>query len=190
MNSCQLECPYLGPFEEQLYRGFITNWCPEYEAPDENLYCKLPSEVEIGCTFHYRGSCLQCSDPNTGVYPPHEAEYYMEDEESNIFYMFEHTPYQSFLTRNSLRKSCQIPHCFYANADNTECLVCNNRETGLKMIDDFIDDNFEFYYDNGYIEESPATDYPFMFDLMLSFYKVNMQMGEENYYLAHDGTCV
>lgn len=42
------------------------------------------------------------------------------------------------------------------------------------MIDDFIDDNFEFYYANGYIEESPVTDYPFMFDLMLSFYKVNM----------------
>ena len=58
------------------------------------------------------------------------------------------------------------------------------------MIDDFIDDNFEFYYDNGYIEQSAVTDYPFMFDLMLSFYKVNMQMGEENYYLANDGTCV
>ncbi len=115
----------------------------------------------------------------------------MEDEESNIFSMIEHTPYQSFLTRNSLRKSCAIPHCFFANADNTECLICNNRETGIKLIDDFIDDNFEFYYANGYIENSFVTDYPYTFDLMLSFYKVNMQMDEENFYLSSEtNTCV
>lgn len=103
--------------------------------------------------------------------------------------MLEHTPFQSFFTRNSLRKSCAIPHCFYGTHDNTECLVCNNRDTGLKLFDDFIDDNFEFYYDNDYIEDAPTVfkDYPFMIDLMLSFYKVNMQMGEENYYLTDDG---
>lgn len=127
----------------------------------------------------------------TGKYPPHESGYYLEDEEYNVFNTIGHTPYQSFFSRNSLRRSCAIPHCFYANEDNTECQICNTRETGLKLFDDFIDDNFEFYYDNGYIEysQSSIAD-PFMFELMLSFYKVNMEMGEENYYLSPDKTCV
>jgi len=42
-----------------------------------------------------------------------------------------------------------------------------------------------------YIEDSEITSYPFMFELMLSFFKVNMQLGEENYYLSlEDYTCV
>ena len=114
----------------------------------------------------------------------------MEDEETNIFNLITHTPYQSFLTRNSLRKSCQIPHCFFANHDNTECQICNNRETGIKLFDDFLDDNFEFYFAEQYIEDSLLSHYPYMFDLMLSFYKVRHQFGEENFYLTNDHQCV
>ena len=39
VGVCQRECPYIGPEEEQLFRGFITEWCPIGTMPDENLHC-------------------------------------------------------------------------------------------------------------------------------------------------------
>jgi hypothetical protein len=64
-----------------------------------------------------------------------------------------------------LRRSCDIPHCFFGSANNEECLVCNNRNTNLKLFDDFIDDNAEFFYDNGFVDFLDGEYNPFQFEL-------------------------
>jgi len=145
-EECALECPYVAPMEDHEFRGFITEWCPLGQMPDENLYCRTASEIDPQCDFHYRGSCIRCSNED-GTYPPHESEYYLEDEEANNYYMMGHTLFESYYTRNSLRRSCALPNCFFGSHDNTECLVCNSRETGFKLIDDFIQENWNFYYE-------------------------------------------
>lgn len=81
--SCALNCPYINK-DRYMFKGFTTEWCPIGEMPDENLICRKPEEVDLKCTEHYRGSCLQCFDEERGIYMPHEAEYYLEDEEFNV----------------------------------------------------------------------------------------------------------
>ena len=81
IEECALECPYVAPMEDHQFRGFITEWCPIGQMPDENLYCRNSHEIDLNCDFHYRGSCIRCSTEERGTYPPHESGYYLEDED-------------------------------------------------------------------------------------------------------------